>query len=142
MKPLMGAAVGAGGAIGLDVLLGYATFLPDSLRTGTPRHFVRLGGALGLGWIAGKVFGRQAGAGVTAGAMTVVLYSIFKDLLQKAVPNLPGLGDYEEMEVGYLDAASVVQDGTGAYMLQDDTGAGAYMEGVEENEGAGAYMEF
>lgn len=141
MGQIVSGGIGAAGAIGLDVALGYATFLPESLKTGMGRNLTRLGGALGLGLVAGKVFGRKTGASVALGGLTVVLYMVLKDMLVKAVPTLPGLGDYEEMQVGYLDAASVIQDGTGAY-LSDQSGTGAYMEGMNDNEGAGAYMEF
>lgn len=137
------AGVGAAGAIGLDVALGYATFIPETFRTGWARHGIRLGGALLLGMVASKIVGKSTADAVRAGALTVVLYGVLKEVIQKFAPTLPGLGDYEEMEVGYLDAASVVQDGAGAY-LEDQSGAGAYMEGINdmENEGTGAYMEF
>lgn len=135
--------IGAAGALGLDVVLGYASglsFYPDALKTGMGRNLVRLGGAIGLGMVAGRFLGRKIGGAVALGGLTVVLYSVLKEMVAKAAPTLPGLGDYEDMQIGYLDAASVIQDGTGAYLEQ---GAGAYMDGVDNQmEGAGAYMEF
>lgn len=140
---VMPAAVGAAGAVGLDVALGYASFLPETFRSGWGRHGIRFAGALGLGWIASKIASKNTADAIRAGALTVVIYGVLREVLQKFAPTVPGLGDYEEMEVGYIDAASVIDDGTGAY-LEDQSGTGAYMEGINDMEdaGAGAYMEF
>lgn len=138
-RALVPAGIGAVGAVALDVLMGYAP-LPVALKTGIPRHAVRIAGAIGLGLVAGKFFGGEKGKLVGAGALTVALYSIIRETVQKFAPTLPGLGDYEEVTVGYMDPASTVQLGTGAYMNGMDSqaiesGMSAYMDGM------GAYMQ-
>lgn len=124
---LMPVALGAGGAVALDVALGYIP-LPAQLQTGLARQAVRAAAAVALGWGAGKVLGKSKGAAITQGALTVIAYDVVKSLLHKTAPALPGLaGDFEEVDLGYLNPAP---------LLQDDTGAGAYMD-----DGVGAYMD-
>lgn len=137
---LMPAALGAGGAIALNVGLSFLP-LPEQLKTGWMRHGTRLVGALALGWAAKKFLGAKGGA-VALGALTVVMYDIGKQVLQTATPELGSrLGDFEDVTVsndsGFYDPASVLTQGTGAYLegLQgvDDYGnaddVGAYLEG-------------
>lgn len=138
---LMPAALGAGGAIALNVGLSFLP-LPDSLKTGWTRHGVRLVGALGLGWLAKKFLGAKGGA-VALGALTVVMYDIGKQVLQTATPELAArLGDFEDVTVsddsGFYDPASVIS-GTGAY-LEGMRGVDSYGN-ADDLQGAGAYME-
>ena len=85
---LMPSAVGAGGALGLDVLLGFLP-LPAMIKSGPMRPFVRLAGAVALGMIASKVMNKKVGEQVASGAATVVLYDTLKGVLQRAMPTLP-----------------------------------------------------
>lgn len=88
---LIPSAIGAGGALGLDLVMGYVP-LPAMLTTGMLRPVTRLAGAALIGWIASMVSSRQTAANVTAGAVTVVLYDTFKGWLKTAAPNLPLAG--------------------------------------------------
>ncbi len=123
------ALYGAGGALALDVALGYIP-LPDMLKTGYVRHATRIVGALGIGFLASKFLRGKAQA-VGQGALTVAVYGLLKDVAaQVTAGKVKGLGDYEVVDVsGYYDPASTV----GAYLqgpsdLGDDlNGTGAYM---------------
>ena len=90
---LVPSAIGAGGALGLDLVMGYVP-LPAMLTTGMLRPVTRLAGAALIGWVASMVASRQTAANVTAGAVTVVLYDTFKGWLKTAAPTLPlsGMG--------------------------------------------------
>lgn len=132
------AAYGAAGALGLDLALGYIP-LPDMLKTGYPRHAVRIVGALGIGWLASK-FLKSRGHAVGAGALTVAMYGLFRDVALQFAPAAISskLGEYEEITVsGYDDPAAALTEGTGAYLnggtTNDDLdlgGVGAYMDGI------------
>lgn len=116
------ALIGGVGAIALDVAFSYIP-LPASLSTGYVKTGVKLAGAIGLGFVAGKVLGRERGKAVALGALTVVLYGAVKDLIKQYAPSVPGLaGDYQDMRVGaYMPSLGGMNP---APMLQ---GLGAYM---------------
>lgn len=94
---LIPGSVGAAGALGLDILLGFVP-LPAQLQTGMLKPVVRLAGALALGMIAGKVVNRSVGEQVAAGATIVVLYDVFKAFARTAMPTLPLSGMYPNLE--------------------------------------------
>lgn len=134
---LIPAVYGAGGALVLDVALGYLP-LPAVLKTGYARHATRIVGALGIGWLAGK-FLRGKAAAVGQGALTVAMYGLLKDVVvQFAPPAISSkLGEYEEITVqGYMDPADTMgaylsgQEGSGMEAV-DLGGVGAYMQGTE-----------
>lgn len=123
---LVPSAIGAGGALGVDVLIGFATpYLPAMLTGPTIRPVVRLAGAVALGMIASKVAGRKIGEQVAAGAITVTVYDFMKGIVKSAVPSLPLSGnDYPYMgfyQPGYPAGSSEM----GEYM----DGVGEYVEG-------------
>jgi hypothetical protein len=124
---IMPAVYGAGGALALDVALGYIP-LPAVLTTGYARHGVRIVGALGIGWLASK-FLRGKGQAIGAGALTVAVYGLLKEVaVGVTAGKVKGLGDYEEIEVsGYYDPAPQI----GAYMTSP--GIGAYMAGGSDD---------
>lgn len=129
------AAYGAGGAIALDVALGYIP-LPAQLKTGYAKHAVKIVGALGIGMLASKFLPGNAKA-IGSGALTVAMYGLLKDVLVKFAPAVKGLGDYEEVIVtDYADMS-----GVGAYLTNDDQpvsvdpGVGAYMSGSYSMDG-------
>lgn len=131
-QTLMPSAIGATGALGLDMLLGFLP-LPDALKTGPMRPVVRIAGAVGIGLLAGMVTNKRIGEQVGAGALTVVLYDTLKGFVQTNVPTLK-LGDYDSDEypsLEYLNPASVVNDTSsmGEYISP--------MEGIAE---AGEYI--
>lgn len=88
---LVPSAVGAAGAIGVDLLLGYASpMLPTALTTGFGAPLTRIAGAVALGMVAsGVTRDRRVGEQVMAGAITVLAYGWAKDLVKSQFPTLP-----------------------------------------------------
>ena len=131
---IMPAAIGATGAIALDVAYGYAgKYLPASLQTGFLPVLVKAAGAIGLGFLARKVVSRDKANAATLGALTVVAYGALKPLIASFAPTIPGLSGYSDFinygqsmngigaympraGMGYLNPAPAVGSGMGAYM--------------------------
>jgi hypothetical protein len=130
---LMPAGVGAVGALGVDLALGYGGhYLPASLQTGLPNTLVRLAGAVGVGYVAGMAAGKKFGEAATAGAITVTLYDLIKGYVKGAMPSLPLSG------MGWVSPGLQVGGGYGgmnAYVGADHaySGMGAYV-GIGESE--------
>ena len=115
-QTLMPSAIGAGGALGLDILMGFLP-LPAAMKTGPMRPVIKLVGAVGIGMLAGMLTNRKTAEQITAGAVTVVLYDTLKGFVQKAMPNIPlGENDYPALE--YMSPAITV-DGMGAIVDND-----------------------
>ena len=124
----MPAALGAAGGLALDVGMGYLTnmaWYPNVLRSGAPASLAKIGGALGVGFLAKKFIRGSKGDAIAAGVLTITLYSILKPLLVQALPTLPGLGDYEEISI------DTTSDQLGAYLPDGSSaaGMGAYLSG-------------
>lgn len=109
---LMPAGIGGAGAVALDVALAYLP-VPDMLKTGVPNILTKLVVALGLGFIAGKVVGRDKGRLITLGAVTVMGAQFIRDQAKNFLPDVKGLGGYND----YVDYR----------LTQDRNGMGAYM---------------
>lgn len=131
-QAMMPALQGAGGAIGLDLLMGFMP-LPPALSTGMVRHLVKGVGAVGVGMLAGMVARPATARNMLQGSLTVVMHDMAKETLQTTMPNIPlgytGSGYSPDM-AAYLD-----QDGNS--MLTDGgNGVGAYLDnyGAEYDE--------
>lgn len=124
---LMPSAIGAGGALGLDLLMGFLP-LPAAMKTGPMRPVIKLAGAVGIGMLAGMLTNRRTAEQITAGAVTVVLYDTLKGFAQKAMPNLV-LGEDEYPALEYLSPAQSVD------------GMGEYVSEIPEYEQVGEYVE-
>lgn len=142
---LMPAAIGASGALALDVAMGYAQpYLPAMLQSKWAMLAVKIAGAVGIGMVAGKVLGRERGRVATLGAATVVVYGAAKSALSQALPTVPGLSGYQDFVdysmqsrapgMGFYSPAPTLQPAMGAYL--PNAGMGAYMRpgmsGVED----------
>lgn len=119
-ETLVPSGIGAAGAIGVDVLLGYLSpNLPAALQTGIAVPLVRIASAVGLGMAASMVTkDRRMGEQVMAGAITVVLYGYAKNMLKQQFPTVPGLSGYVS-GFGYAGPALAYPDmsgGMGAYV--------------------------
>ena len=147
---IMPAAIGATGAIALDVAYAYASpYLPATMQTGWFATLAKVAGAFGIGWGASKVLGREKGRVVTLGALTVVGYGAIKPLIASFAPTIKGLsgfgclaGDYQSMPVGSLGAylprqtgmgfispaATLPPSGVGAYMGRQPSGVGGFAD--------------
>ncbi len=91
---LIPSAVGGAGALTLDVLLGVLP-IPAQFKTGPMAPVVKLAGAVGLGFLASKVAPKRVANQIAAGAITVTLYGVAKQMLVKVGGGkIPGLGEY------------------------------------------------
>jgi hypothetical protein len=136
MGKITSAAIGAGGALALDIVLGKVqASLPASLQSGWGLTAAKVAGAIGLGWGASKVIGQDKGRLVTYGALTVIAYGVLRKLLTDNAPDFAksvGLSAYMSdytayPNMGYVDPAPRLS-GLGAYM-QPGAGMSAYMPG-------------
>ena len=135
---LIPSGIGAAGALGLDLLLGFLP-LPAAIKTGPMRPLVKLVGAVGLGMVAGMVGSRKMAEQVTAGAVTVVLYDTIKGFAQKQFPTLP-LSD-ADYSLEYINPAQVVDGMSDTDALVDDSDSmGEYVDGVESDSEIGEYL--
>lgn len=128
---LIPAGVGASGALGVDLALGYfGAQLPASLQSGLPNVAVKIAGAIGIGMLAGMLAGKRFGEQATAGAITVTLYDLLKKQIMSAMPALP-LHGFSDM--GWISPALQVGPGGGfaAYVGSDASygmhGVGTYV---------------
>lgn len=132
------ALYGAAGGVALNLALSYLP-LPEVLKTGWARHATRVVGALGLGMLAKKFMGSRGNA-VAAGAMTIVVYDVLKQVLGQFAPEIGSrLGEYEDVSLSgdeFYDPASLV-GGVGAYI----EGPGEADELGGDLDGMGAYIE-
>jgi hypothetical protein len=80
---------------------------------------IKIGGAIGVGWVAGQVMGRRFGEQVTAGALTVAMYDIIKGFVRQAAPGLiseyVGVGYYDDDQIGWVSPAEQVGEYVGDY---------------------------
>lgn len=126
---LKAGAVGATGALGLDLLWGYGSrYLPASIA-GSPlaQYAAKLVGALLVGMIGNNVL-RGRGRDLAVGATTVVLHDAFKAQLKASFPALQ-LGEY----LTYAPAVGSMR--RAGPMLS--TGMGEYLNGLPNNGGGG-----
>jgi hypothetical protein len=76
-KDLLPAAVGAGGALALDMLWPHLP-LPAALQAGPMVIPTRLAGAVAVGIVGGMIAGKRFGTMMTIGAMMPTIYDIAK----------------------------------------------------------------
>jgi hypothetical protein len=126
---LKAGAIGAAGALGLDVLMGALTSklsLPPTLQSGWGKYALKIAGAVGVGVLGSYVL-RGRGAALSQGALTVVLHDIAREQLTQAFPSLP-LGEYLTFApvVGYdYQPALPASTGMGEYLSEYVTGNGS-----------------
>lgn len=123
---LMPSAVGAVGALGLDLLLGYIP-LPAALNTPMTRPLVHIAGAIGMGMIAGKMVSRRVGEQVATGALVVTMYNMLKGFVATAMPNLPLSGGDMFTSYPSLSYAGAAQQVGDAGMYMPDATVGMYV---------------
>jgi hypothetical protein len=128
-QSLMPAGVGALGAVGVDIALGYVRpMLPAALQGSAMEPLVKLGGAVGIGFLASKVMGRRFGEQAMAGAITVALYSIVRPIIQSAIPGVLSeyVGEYYDNGMGYVAPALQVGEYVGVDGIGDYSTGGDY----------------
>ena len=127
--------VGAVGALGLDVALGYLlSKLPAQLQTGYGLTATKVLGAIGVG-ILGNMVLKGKGNALALGAMTVVLHDEAKKLVVAQFPDVPmgDMGEYMSIGpvVGYDEERGI--SGMGEYM----SGTGEYVSDSDDQGGYG-----
>jgi hypothetical protein len=120
MRDIVPAATGAAGALGVDIAMGYIRpMLPAGFSGPMIDPLIKIGGAIGVGWVAGQVMGRRFGEQVTAGALTVAMYDIIKGFVRQAAPGLiseyVGVGYYDDDQIGWVSPAEQVGEYVGDY---------------------------
>jgi hypothetical protein len=147
MGTLGAAAIGAVGAIGLNVAYGYVSpYLPTGLQTGLAQTAVLGVGALGLGYLVSRFVSNDIGQDVAFGGLTVVMFNAASSLAASAglpVPTtMAGYGDYTPRRLGAYMAGRPATAGfrnTGlgyvspAPVLRRPAGMGAYLRNTPMN---------
>ena len=120
------ALVAGGGAIALDLAWGFLP-IPEQVKTGPMRHAAKGLGAIGLGFVAGMVLPKKTAQNLSTGAMTVVVYNAYRDMLARFAPTV-ALGAYleEPIPAGNGMGAYLAQEGSGALALEDQSMGGGY----------------
>jgi hypothetical protein len=147
LKP---AVIAAGGALSLDLLMGFLP-IPQKLKTGPMRHVIKGAGAIGLGLIAGMIVKPQTAKILATGALTVTMYDAARGMMQKAAPkfaaragwgSMSGVGYYDD-ELGYYSPAYNVSndyDGVGYYDEDDEAQQNIQMPRCPSTAAAAARM--
>ncbi len=131
---LKAGGIGALGALGLDVLMGYANpYLPASIA-GSPiaQYAIKLAGALAVGMVGGKVL-RGRGQALAVGATTVVLHDALKAQVQSSFPSIP-LGEY----LTYAPTTGAMRR-AGRVLSTGMSGVGEYLSGLPNTENDGTF---
>src|SRR5437016_3191573 len=96
MSQVTGAAIGAAGAVAVDIVMGkISKNLPLSMQVaGAGRSAVQGVVSIGLGMFIAKVLKKKTlGVHVATGGLTVALHGVMSDMLAKNVPSLAGVHD-------------------------------------------------
>lgn len=117
------AAIGGFGALGVDIAIGYMSFIPAEWKAGARRTLLRAGVAFAVGMVARMVlppkFKKMADQ-ATAGALTVTAYDAAKAFAAEQFPTLTlGMydGDLSAYErVSYDALPTLRSNGVGAYV--------------------------
>lgn len=129
-------AIAAGGALGLDVAMGYLP-LPENLKTGPMRHLVKGAGAIGLGMLAGMFLKPKTAELITTGALTVTLHDAGKEAMGRFVPNVRLASIDDELEsLSYVSPGMPVGEYLDEYVPGNtmDNSMGEYLDGVSIEE--------
>jgi hypothetical protein len=133
------ALMGAGGAVGIDVLMGYAP-LPDALSSGMARHATKAAAAIGVGMFLPQlgIVKRATAEEMARGALTVYAADALREGVATYLPDVP-LGYYspayvppgqgDSMNAYLSEYVSGADDWGGATPVQSaGTGFGEYVD--------------
>lgn len=114
MKTAPQALTAAVGALGLDVVMGYANqYLPQNFATGALNSVAKVIGAIGLGMVVEKIANKRVAEQVIIGGMTVTAHSLLRNLVATNAPSIPLAGC--DGELGWYTAAPVASDGMNGF---------------------------
>lgn len=136
---LMPSTVGAAGALGIDLVLGFLP-LPLAMKTGPMKTVIKIAGAAAIGAVAANFVKRDTAQQIAAGAITVALYDLIKGYTLPMLPpavqqSIVSMGEndvlmeeYPSLEyagAGYTAGGDA--DPMGEYVADDsDAGVGMY----------------
>ena len=106
---LIPAAIGAAGALGINILLGYITFLPTSLQSGYGRAGVQIAAALGIGAFGPKMgLSRQNSYAIATGISLIAVYDVVSTLVAAKFPSI-NLGEqYNLLPLGLAHPGNAI----------------------------------
>jgi hypothetical protein len=114
---LLPSAIGAAGAIGADMLLGYLP-VPPMYKTGPIGAALRIGSALVVGAAVGAIAGRESGEEAAAGGVIVTLYQLSRGFIPAQAMPATAMNRYMPMR-GYIPmrgyAPAAMGRGQGAF---------------------------
>jgi hypothetical protein len=135
------AVPGAVGALGLDVIMGYASFIPPTWRVGIPGYLVKAVGAIALGAVASNFVRPATANAMTEGALTVMLHGVLRQGVSQYAPQVQ-LGMYlnDPGALGYYgsgwnpnyepgDLGAYLPDMSMDSLTTDQTDLGTYVDG-------------
>jgi len=144
---VMNAIPGAFGAMGLDIIMGYMTFIPAQWRTGIPGYLTKAVGAIGMGMVAQNFVRPATAKALTEGALTVMMYGVVRNMTAQFMPQLvPAGGMAAYIGPGYDNGMGYYGSGWNPN-VDDPDAMGTYLpelstEGVDTDEsGFGAYID-
>lgn len=127
---LMPSAIGAAGAIGIDIVMGFLP-IPPQFKSGPMRTVVKIAGAGLFGVIAANFMKRETANQIAAGAITVALYDTFKSSVMQMLPpqiamqmNEIELDEYPSLD--FVNAGMNVDSDLNEYVSGGD-GVGMYV---------------
>jgi hypothetical protein len=104
------------------------------LKTGPLAILTKAVGAFGVGYLASFAVGKQRGAQLTEGALTVLAYQIVKPMVATVIP----LAGNEIEGLGYHSPGMILQDSLSPLRdLNEGTPLQAYISGLGANVNAG-----
>lgn len=127
---VMDAAVGAGGALALDIALGYLP-IPENLRTGAAAPLIKGIVAIALGMVASKVIKSSTATKMTQGALTVMLHGIFRETAGRYMPTVQ-MGDWN-------DGFGI--ESLGYYGSGENPGVSGYLTDISAPSGLSEYAQ-
>lgn len=150
---VMPSVTGAAGALGLDIIMGFAP-IPMAMKVGAMRHLTKGVGAVALGLLAGMVVNKSTANKMAVGALTVTFHDFAREQVRRMFPSMP-MGEY----VDGLEGLGYYSPGMNAGMLSDDSqgmngfdgmnyesgeldGVGFYVDGSSDADSSGEYTDY
>lgn len=126
---VMDSAVGAAGAVVLDIAYAYLP-IPATLKVGAVAPIAKAAAAIALGMVASKVVSSSVAGKMTNGALTVMLHGILRETAGKMLPAVQ-MGEWDSFADGSLSYA-----GSG----YNPEGVGEYLSAYGDGDGMGEYL--
>lgn len=105
---MIGPAAGiAAGAVGVEIAMGYMTFLPPSLMTGPVRYLTKGVISLGAGYAIAKFANRKVGEAFALGGLIIAFHDALKAAILKYMPTTQ-FGAYVRPGMSYYSPGNQV----------------------------------